>query len=106
MDIQRTLAGNRKPNARIVVTAYTRAAQILQTYLKKITGADFIIQNVTDILCDLILQDWEDAPHPDSFSYLIYDKDSIFEAPNEQAAVYAVYDFLETVCGCPYYPST
>ena len=106
MDIQRTLAVNRKPNARIVVTAYTRAAQILQTYLKKITGADFIIQNVTDILCDLILRDWEDAPHPDSFRYFIYDKDIIFEAPNEQAAVYAVYDFLETVCGCRYYTST
>lgn len=106
MDIQRTLAVNRKPNARIVVTSYTRAAQILQTYLKKITGADFIIQNVTDILCDLILRDWEDAPHPDSFRYFIYDKDIIFEAPNEQAAVYAVYDFLETVCGCRYYTST
>ena len=106
MDIQRPLAVNRKPNARIVVTAYTRAAQILQTYLKKITGADFIIQNVTAILCDLILRDWEDAPHPDSFRYFIYDKDIIFEAPNEQAAVYAVYDFLETVCGCRYYTST
>lgn len=106
MDIQRTLAVNRKPNARIVVTSYTRAAQILQTYLKKITGADFIIQNVTDILCDLILRNWEDAPHPDSFRYFIYDKDIIFEAPNEQAAVYAVYDFLETVCGCRYYTST
>ena len=100
------LAINRKPNARIVAPEYARAAQILQTYLKKITGADFIVQSVTDVTNNIILRTWEDAPHPDSFRYFIFDKDIILEAPNEQAAVYAVYDFLEIVCGCRYYTST
>ena len=100
------LAVNRKPFARIVAPEYTRAAQILQTYLKKITGADFIIQAVTDVTNNMILRGWEDAPHPDSFRYFIFDKDIVLEAPNAQAAVYAVYDFLENVCGCRYYTST
>ena len=100
------LAINRKPNARIVAPEHTRAAQILKTYFKKITGADFIIQSVTDVLNNIILRKWEDAPHPDSFRYFIFDKDIVLEAPNAQAAVYAVYDFLENVCGCRYYTST
>ena len=100
------LAINRKPNARIVAPEYTRAAQILKTYFKKITGADFIIQSVTDVTNNIILRNWEDAPHPDSFRYFIFDKDIMLEAPTAQAAVYAVYDFLETVCGCRYYTST
>ena len=100
------LAINRKPNARIVSPEYERAARILQTYLKKITGADFIIQSVTDVLNNIILRKWDGAPHPDSFRYFIFDKDIVFEAPNGQAAVYAVYDFLEQVCLCRYYTST
>ena len=100
------LAINRKPNARIVAPEYTRAAQILKTYFKKITGADFIIQSVTDVTNNIILRSWEDAPHPDGFRYFIFDKDIVFEAPTAQAAVYAVYDFLENVCGCRYYTST
>ena len=100
------LAINRKPNARIVAPEYTRAAQILQTYFKKITGGDFIVQAVTDVLNNIILRSWEDAPHPDSFRYFIFDKDIVLEAPTAQAAVYAVYDFLENICGCRYYTST
>ena len=100
------LAINRKPNAKIVAPDYTRAAQILQAYLKKITGAEFVIQAVTDVTNNIILRTWEDAPHPDSFRYFIFDKDIVLEAPTAQAAVYAVYDFLENVCGCRYYTST
>ena len=100
------LAINRKPNAKIVAPEYTRAAQILQTYFKKITGANFIIQAVTDVTNNIILRTWEDAPHPDGFRYFIFDKDIVLEAPTAQAAVYAVYDFLENVCGCRYYTST
>ena len=100
------LAINRKPNAKIVAPEYTRAAQILQTYFKKITGANFIIQAVTDVTNNIILRTWEDAPHPDSFRDFIFDKDIVLEAPAAQAAVYAVYDFLENVCGCRYYTST
>ena len=101
-----TLAINRKPNAKIVAPEYTRAAQILQSYFKKITGANFTIQAVTDVTNNIILRSWEDAPHPDSFRYFIFDKDIVLEAPTAQAAVYAVYDFLENVCGCRYYTST
>ena len=100
------LAINRKPNAKIVAPEHTRAAQILQTYFKKITGANFIIQAVTDVTNNIILRTWEDAPHPDGFRYFIFDKDIVLEAPTAQAAVYAVYDFLENVCGCRYYTST
>lgn len=100
------LAKNRKANARIVAVEYSRAAGILKDYLRKITGADFPVQEHTDGICNLILRNWEDAPHTDSFRYYIYDKDIVFEAPNAQAAVYAVYDFLEKVCLCRYYTST
>ena len=100
------LAKNRKANARIVAVEYSRAAGILKDYLRKVTGADFPIQEHTDGLCNLVLCKWKDAPHPDGFRYYIYDKDIVFEAPNAQAAVYAVYDFLEKVCFCRYYTST
>ena len=100
------LAKNRKANAWIVATEFSRAAQILLRYLNKITGGEFSIQDHTDFRSNLILRKWDDAPHRDAFRYYIYDKDILFEAPNAQAAVYAVYDFLETVCGCRYYTST
>ena len=100
------LAKNRKANAWIVATEFSRAAQILLRYLNKITGGEFSIQGHTDFRSNLILRKWDDAPHRDAFRYYINDKDIFFEAPNAQAAVYAVYDFLETVCGCRYYTST
>ncbi len=107
MNLQKplTLAINRKPNARIVTKAFPRAASILSQYLKKITGGTFPIQSFTDIYNDIILKHVE-KENLDSFCYYIYDKDIIFEAPTEQAAVYAVYDFLENICGCSYYTST
>ena len=101
-----TLAKNRKTDVRIVAADFSRAADILRSYLHRITGGDFLIQNTSDFRTNLILRTWEDAPHRDGFRYYIYDKDIIFEAPNAQAAVYAVYDFLEQVCGCRYYTST
>ena len=97
------LAKNRSAAARIVAVEYSRAANILKDYLKKLTGADFPVQSHTDGLSNLVLCKWKDAPHTDGFRYYIYDKDIVFEAPNAQAAVYAVYDFLENVCGCRYY---
>jgi len=99
------LAKNRRANARIVTDCYPRAAEILKRYLDAITGADYPVQSHTDIENDIILSQWKDAPHPDSFCYRLFDKDIILEAPNEQAAVFGVYDFLETVCGCRYYTS-
>lgn len=108
MNLQKpvVLAKNRSAAARIVAVEYSRAAEILKDYLKKLTGADFPVQAHTDVFCNLVLCKWKDAPHADGFRYYIYDKDIVFEAPNAQAAVYAVYDFLENVCGCRYYTST
>ena len=108
MNLQKplVLAKNRKAVARIIDRDFPRAASILADYLKKITGGDFVLQSFTDGNCNLVLRRWENAPHADGFRYYIYDKDIVFEAPNAQAAVYAVYDFLETVCGCRYYTST
>ena len=107
MNLQKplTLAINRKSNARIVTRTFHRAASILADYLKKNTGGTFPIQPITDIYNNLILKQTE-FENPDGFCYYIYDKDIVFEAPNEQAAVYAVYDFLENICGCRYYTST
>ncbi len=107
MDLQKplVLAINRKPNAFIVTQSFSRAAGILADYLKKITGGAFPIQAVTNVQNNLVLKQVENQ-NPDGFCYYIYDKDIVFEAPNEQAAVYAVYDFLEKVCGCRYYTST
>ena len=107
MNLQKplSLAINRKSNARIVICDFQRPASILADYLKKITGGTFPIQSVTDIFHNLILKQSENE-NPDGFCYYIYDKDIIFEAPNEQAMVYAVYDFLESICGCRYFTST
>ena len=99
------LSVNRTANAKIVVYDFPRAAGILADYLKKITGGVFSVQSVSDVSCNLILRKCTDLPHPDAFRYFIFDKDIIFEAGNDQAAVYAVYDFLESICGCRYYTS-
>ena len=108
MNLQKplVLAKNRTVTARIINKDFPRAAGILANYLKKITGGEAILQPHTDGNNNLILRKWENAPHADGFRYYIYDKDLVFEAPNAQAAVYAVYDFLENVCGCRYYTST
>ncbi len=103
------LAKNRSANAVIVTDCYPRAAEIMSFYLRKITGACYSIQSQTDVQNDIILRQSasdEEDQNPDRFCYYIYDKDLIFEAPNEQAAVYGVYDFLERICGCRYYTST
>lgn len=104
-----TLAHNRTAAARVVTKEFPRAADILADYLRKITGGTFPVQEVTDVQNDLILRGTESSDgweNPDKFVYFLYDKDVVFEAANEQAAVYAVYDFLESVCGCRYYTST
>lgn len=100
------LAHNRTTTARIVTTEFSRAAGILESYLHRITGAHFPIQPHTDIQNNIILKKVEDLSHPDGFCYYLYDKDIVLEAVCLQGAVYAVYDFLERVCGCRYYTST
>ncbi len=99
------LSHNRSASAAVVTTDFPRAAGVLADYLGRVTGAEFPIQSVTDGRCNLILKKAEMA-HPEAFRYRIQDKDLVMEAANDQGAVYAVYDFLETVCGCRYYTRT
>ena len=101
------LAHNRTASAVIVTTSFPRAASILADYLKKLTGAVFAVVPCTSVQQNLLLRlPEEPIENPDGFRYFgSNDKDIVFEAPNEQAAVYAVYDFLERICGCRYYTS-
>lgn len=95
---------NRKALFVIVKNEWERPAKILQAYLKKITEAEYEIHEVTSVLPSFVFVQKDLGA--DSFAYRIYDKDIMIEATNEQAAVYAVYDFLERVIGCRYYTST
>ena len=95
------IAENKKANMLIIAREYKRAAGILAGYLNKITDAVFQVQDTTTVNPSIVLQP---ADHgADGFRYRIFDKDIIIEAGNEQACVYAVYDWLERVAGCRYY---
>lgn len=95
------IAENKNANVVIVTKEYRRAAEILAGYLNKITDADFKIQETSTITPSIVLKT---ADHGISgFHYRIFDKDIIMEAGNEQAMVYAVYDWLERIVGCRYY---
>lgn len=95
---------NRKALFVIVKNEWERPAKILQEYLKKITEAEYDIIEVTTVLPSFIFVQKDLGV--DGFAYRIFDKDIMIEATNEQAAVYAVYDFLERVIGCRYYTKT
>lgn len=98
------IAENRTASVVVVSQGFPRAAAILAKYLKKITDADFTIQETTTVYPSIILKC---ADHGESgFLYRIFDKDIEIEAGNEQAMVYAVYDWLERVVGCRYYSRT
>ena len=95
------IAENRKANILIVAKEFPRAAAILAGYLHRITDAVFTVQETTSVNPSILLKK---ADHGESgFRYRIYDKDIEIEAGNEQAMVYAVYDWLERVAGCRYY---
>ncbi len=95
------IAENKNANVVIVTREHKRAAGILARYLNQITDADFTIQETSTITPSIVLKT---ADHGISgFRYRIFDKDIIIEAGNEQAMVYAVYDWLEQVVGCRYY---
>lgn len=95
------IAENKKPNVVIVAGEYGRAGGILAEYLEKITDAVFRIQETTTVDPSIILKYGNHGT--DGFRYRIFDKDIEIEAENEQAMVYAVYDWLERVAGCRYY---
>ncbi len=102
------IAHNRAAIIHIVSTdtAFDRAAGVLSDYFHRLTGANFPVQNVTDVQPDFVLRRPQDPENAETFCYYIFDKDIILEAADEQEAVWGVYDFLETVCGCRYYTST
>lgn len=95
------IAENKKANVVIVAREYKRAAGILAEYLKKMTDAVFTIQDTTTVNPSIILK--KEDHGPEGFCYRIFDKDIEIEAGNEQAMVYAVYDWLEREAGCRYY---
>lgn len=98
------IAENKKANVVIVAKKFKRGAAILAEYLGKITDASFEIQETPSVSPGIVLKE---ADHgPDGFCYRIFDKDIEIEAGNEQAMVYAVYDWLERVAGCRYYSRT
>lgn len=106
MDHERPIVTAAKGKARTVIVAngFRRAPQILADYLKKITGCTFEILPTPSPLYSFL---FKKKDHGDGgFAYRILDKDIILEAGDEEAAVFAVYDFLERVVGCRYYTST
>lgn len=100
------IAKNREAVVRIVQAerCHARPAQILCEYLNKITDAVFKIDLTPSVLPLIVFKTNSDIKQS-GFSYYIYDKDIFIEASDEQAFVYAVYDFLERVVGCRYYTS-
>ncbi len=94
-------AKNFKPNALILHNDWDRATNILLNYIEKITDTRLNITEVYDVRPFII---FDKVDHGKSgFAYYMDNKDIRFEAGNEQAAVYAVYDFLERIVGCRYY---
>lgn len=82
-----------------------RGANILSSYLCKVTGIDFQVSPDITLKNQIIFKH-SDQYGLNGFKYTTcidntY-KQLIFEASNEQAFVYAVYDFLERLVGCRY----
>lgn len=97
------IAKDRNPLVKIVENQWKRPSQILRKYLTQITGAEFETLNVVTVNPQIIFAEKDYGSS--GFGYRICDKDLFIEAGNEQAAVYAVYDFLERIIGCRYYTS-
>lgn len=98
------IAENKKASVVIVAKEFRRPAAILAEYLAKITDTVFKIQETTSVSPSIVLKCCDHGLS--GFSYRIFDKDIEIEAGNEQAMVYAVYDWLERVAGCRYYSRT
>ena len=113
MNLQKPIriAVNRTTKMVLIEGPFPRAAAILGRYLEKITGAHFAVNPVECILPSFVFakhhpKEDEEPLGESGFIYRIFDKDIRFEAETEQAAVYAVYDFLERVVGCRYFTSS
>lgn len=101
---KKVVATNRKPIMQIVKCQFNRPAEILASYLKKITGASFQIMEVSGVNPQFMFRIIDDIQlGDDGFIYRIHDKEVMIEGNTEQALVYAVYDFLERVIGVRYY---
>ena len=92
---------NKQPYAVVMKNDWTRATDIFLNYIEKITGGRLTVSPVEDVRPFVF---FVEVDHGDAgFAYKLMGKNLIFEAKNEQAAVYAVYDFLERIIGCRYY---
>lgn len=95
---------NRQPYAVVYKNEFSRATDIFINYIKKITGATLSVSTVEDVRPFIF---FSNVDHGKSgFKYSMNKKNIYFEAGNEQAMVYAVYDFLERIIGCRYYTQT
>lgn len=99
------IAKNREAIIKIVKNEFTRPAEILSNYLKRITQSEFEIVETSSILPSIVFKTNKDLKQA-GFCYYIYDKDIMIESASEQGFVYAVYDFLERIVGCKYYTRT
>lgn len=92
---------NKKPYAVVMKNEWPRATDIFLNYIQKTTGGRLNVSTVEDVRPFVF---FKEVDHGDAgFAYRLEGKNLIFEAKNEQAAVYAVYDFLERIIGCRYY---
>ncbi|WP_053985979.1 DUF4838 domain-containing protein [Niameybacter massiliensis] len=86
-------------------TSY-RSATILADYLKKITHLNFSLDSNEKLSHQVIFKTSNAYGHNGFAYYTVQSTDHtelIFEAENEQAFVYAIYDFLERLVGCRYF---
>lgn len=83
-----------------------RSATILASYLEKITKVNFSLES-NEKLPNQVIFKTSDQYGLNGFAYSVTPNvehtELIFEAANEQAFVYAVYDFLERLVGCRYF---
>ncbi|MEO8146797.1 MAG: DUF4838 domain-containing protein [Bacteroidia bacterium] len=113
-----TLSTNGKTNYQIIIPAKAtanekHAADVLSKYLKKVTGADFLVYDDkharTDYEILIGINSHLNAPapalvnHPDGFSIETRRNNLLINGGGGNGVVYAIYTFLEKFCGCRKY---
>lgn len=96
-----SLATNSKANMVIQYGEFEEAGEILARYLNQITGGEYKLYkvNAPGLRVNFVKADCG----VDGFRYSTADMMMTFEATDERAAVFAVYDFLERITGCRFY---
>ncbi len=113
-----TLAINGRTGYRIIVAPNAtesdrKAADVLHTYLKKVSGADFPISQSTPNAKDSIIWIGSTGPAPieidwkslegDGFCIRTFGHQLIIAGGNHKGTLYAAYTFLEKYLGCRKY---